>query len=96
MSTATPTLRAQFHQKNLRQPAQHVAVENQLHYEQHRPEETTLDHLVQKHVKTFFAQVETESGSGLPSLVKDEFLSVAFRPMGSYAYVVPTASMRNW
>ena len=71
MSTATP--RAQFHQKNLRQPAQHAAVENQLHYERHRPEETTLYRLVQEHIGTFFAQVETETGSGLPDFVKDEF-----------------------
>lgn len=51
MSTATP--RAQFHQKNLRQPAQHAAVENQLRYERHRPEETTLYRLVQEHIGTF-------------------------------------------
>ena len=70
MSTATP--RAQFHQKNLRQPAQHAAVEDQLHYERRRPEETTLYRLVQEHVKAFFAQVETETVSGLPGFVKDE------------------------
>ena len=70
MSTATP--RAQSHQKNLRQPAQHAAVENQLHYERHRPEETTLYRLVQEHIGTFFVQVETETGSGLPDFVKDE------------------------
>ena len=29
--------------------------------------------LVQEYVETFFAQVETETGSGLPDLVKDEF-----------------------
>ena len=71
MSTATSS--DQPCQKNLRQPAQHAAVENQLHYERHRPEETTLYRLVQEHVEAFFAQVETETGSGLPSFVKDEF-----------------------
>jgi len=71
MSTAIP--RAQSHQNNLRQPAQHAAVENQLHYERHRPEETTLHRLVQELIETFFAQVETETGSGLPDFVKDEF-----------------------
>ena len=29
--------------------------------------------LVQEHIETFFAQVETETGSGLPDFVKDEF-----------------------
>ncbi len=71
MSTATP--RAQFHQKNLCQPAQHAVVETQLRNERHRPEETTLYRLVQEHIGTFFAQVETEAGSGLPDFVKDEF-----------------------
>jgi hypothetical protein len=28
---------------------------------------------VQEHIETFFAQVETETGSGLPDFVKDEF-----------------------
>ncbi|MFZ1852905.1 MAG: transposase zinc-binding domain-containing protein [Nitrosomonas sp.] len=64
---------AQFHQKNLRHPAQHVAVESQLHYERHRPEETTLYRLMQEHIGTFFVQVETETGSGLSDFVKDEF-----------------------
>jgi hypothetical protein len=71
MSTATP--RAQFYQKNLRHPAHHTTVENQLHYERRRPEETTLYQLVQEHVETFFAQIEAETGSGLPDFVKDEF-----------------------
>jgi len=71
MSTAIP--RAQFHQKNLCQPAQHAVVENQPHNEWHRPEETTLYRLVQEYIGTFFAQVETEAGSGLPNFVKDEF-----------------------
>jgi Transposase zinc-binding domain/Putative transposase len=43
------------------------------HYERRRPEETTLYRLVQEHLETFLAQVETESGSGLPEFVKDEF-----------------------
>jgi len=44
-----------------------------VHYEPRRPEETTLYRLVQEKLETFLAQVETESGSGLPKFVKDEF-----------------------
>lgn len=29
--------------------------------------------LVQEHIEAFFAQIETETGSGLPDFVKDEF-----------------------
>ncbi|WP_218132308.1 transposase zinc-binding domain-containing protein [Nitrosomonas sp. Nm33] len=29
--------------------------------------------MVQEHIETFFAQVETETGLGLPDFVKDEF-----------------------
>lgn len=46
---------------------------SQLHYERHRPGETTLYRLVQQHIETFFAQVETETGSGLPDFAKEEF-----------------------
>ncbi len=42
-------------------------------YERRRPEETTLYQVVQDHVETFFAQVEQETGAGLPQFVKDEF-----------------------
>jgi Ribosomal protein S27E len=38
-----------------------------------RPEETPLYQLVQKHLETFLAQVELESGAGLPDFVKEEF-----------------------
>ena len=52
------------------QPAPHDA---QTPYERRRPEETTLYQVVQDHVETFFAQVEQETGTGLPQFVKDEF-----------------------
>ena len=42
-------------------------------YERRRPDETTLYQVVQEHVETFFAQVELETGAGLPQFVKDEF-----------------------
>ncbi len=44
-----------------------------VHYERRRPEETVLYRLVQEHVETFFAQVEAETGAGLPDFVKQEF-----------------------
>ena len=75
MPTATyrkPT--ENLHQtEDLHQSAQHATAGNRVHYERHRPEETVLYQLVQEHVETFFAQVETETGSGLPDFVKDEF-----------------------
>ena len=42
-------------------------------YERRRPEETTLYTVVQDHLETFLAQVEQETGAGLPKFVKDEF-----------------------
>ena len=42
-------------------------------YARRRPEETTLYQVVQDHVETFFAQVEQETGTGLPQFVKNEF-----------------------
>ena len=42
-------------------------------YERRCPDETTLYQVIQKHVETFFAQVELETGAGLPQFVKDEF-----------------------
>ena len=44
-----------------------------IHYERRRPEETTLYQLVQEHLETFLAQVEAETGAGLPDFVKEEF-----------------------
>ena len=38
-----------------------------------RPEETTLYQVVQDHIETFLAQVEQETGTGLPQFVKTEF-----------------------
>ena len=71
MSTATPCL--QSRQQPLDQADQPAAAGKHVHYERRRPEETILYTLVQEHVETFFAQVETKTGSGLPDFVKDEF-----------------------
>ena len=60
-------------QENLHASACHTDTRKCTHYERRRPEETILYQLVQEHIETFFAQVETETGSGLPNFVKDEF-----------------------
>jgi hypothetical protein len=44
-----------------------------VHYERHRPEQTTLYRLVQQYAATFFEQAESAAGAGLPQFVKDEF-----------------------
>ena len=44
-----------------------------IHYERRRPEETVLYQVVQEHLETFLAQVEAETGAGLPAFVKAEF-----------------------
>ena len=44
-----------------------------VHDERHRPEQTTLDRLVQQHAATFFAQAEDAAGADLPPFFKDEF-----------------------
>jgi hypothetical protein len=46
---------------------------NHVHYERRRPEETTLYQLGQENAATFFAQVEAQTGAGLPDFVKAEF-----------------------
>jgi len=71
MSTAIPDL--QSRQQPLDQAGHLAAAGKHLHYERRRPEETILYQLVQEHVETFLAQVETETGSGLPDFVKAEF-----------------------
>ena len=44
-----------------------------VHYESHRPEQTTLYRLVQQHVASFIAHTEASTGSELPRFIKDEF-----------------------
>jgi len=60
-------------QENLHASTHHTDAGKCTHYERHRPEKTILYQLVQEHVETFFAQVEAETGSGLPDFIKDEF-----------------------
>ena len=44
-----------------------------VHYERHRPEQTTLHSLVQQHAASFIAHTEAGTGSELPRFIKDEF-----------------------
>ncbi len=53
--------------------ARPAPAERRIHYERRRPEETVLYQLVQEHLETFVAQVEAETGAGLPEFVKAEF-----------------------
>jgi hypothetical protein len=43
-----------------------------LYYARRRPEETTLYQLVQEHRESFLAQLERETGAGLPEFVQEE------------------------
>lgn len=44
-----------------------------VHYERHRPEQTTLYRLVQQHAATFIAKTEVATRADLPQFVKHEF-----------------------
>ena len=44
-----------------------------VHYERHRPEQSTLYRLVQQHAADFIAHTEASTGGELPRFVKDEF-----------------------
>ena len=44
-----------------------------LHYERHRPEQTTMYRVVQQDTASFIAHTETRTGCELPGLIKDEF-----------------------
>jgi hypothetical protein len=43
-----------------------------VHYERHRPEQTTLYRLVQHHVASFVARAEASTGAELPRFIKAE------------------------
>ena len=44
-----------------------------VHYERHRPEQTTLYRRVQQHAASFIAHTEASTGAELPRFIKDEF-----------------------
>ena len=47
-----------------------------VHYEHHRPEQTTLYRLVQQHAASFIGHTESSIGVELPRFIKDEFDAV--------------------
>ena len=85
--------------ENLHQSAKHATAGNRIHYERHRPEQTVLYQLVQENVETFLAQVETETGSGLPDFVKDKFdtfLECGILAHGFLRLRCANCAHRNW
>ena len=60
------------------QAVQLARAEYAVHYERQRPEETTLNQLVQTHAESFSAPVEAETGTGLPKF--DAFLECDIVP----------------
>jgi hypothetical protein len=44
-----------------------------LHYERHRPEQTTMHRLMQQHAASFIAHTEANTGSELPRFITDDF-----------------------
>jgi hypothetical protein len=65
-----------------------------IHYERRRPEDTVLYQIVQEHLETFLAQVEAETGSGLPDFVKAEF--EAFLECGILAHGFLRLRCTDW
>jgi len=56
-----------------RQPGSLPGLASRLHYERHRPEQTTLYRLVQQHAASFIAHTEASTDAELPRFIKDEF-----------------------
>ena len=61
-----------------------------VHYERHRPEQTTLYRLVQQHAATFFAQAEDAVGAGLPQF------GMAQTAAHLVDHVIPHVPVRRW
>ena len=59
--------------RHRRRQAERAADGVAVHYERHRPEQTTLYRLVQQHAASFIAHTEASTGAELPRFIKDEF-----------------------
>ena len=69
-----------------------------VHYERHRPEQTTLYRLVQQHAATFFVEAEVAAGADLPQFVKDEFdafLEASIRCARPWRYRSTSSALSN-
>jgi hypothetical protein len=64
---------AAFKEGTMGQVVQPAPAGRRVHYERRRPEDTAVYQLVQEHLETFPAQLELETGAGLPQFVKEEF-----------------------
>ena len=62
-----------------------------LHYERHRPEQTTLYRLVQQHAASFIAHTEASTGSELPRFIKDEFEAFLQCGILAHGFILRTA-----
>ncbi len=62
-----------------------------LHCVRHRPEQTTLYRLVQRHTTEFIAHTEAATGSQLPRFIKDEF--DAFPECGMHGAWLPAPAL---
>ena len=58
-----------------------------VHYERHRPEQSTLYRLVRQHAQSFFAQTEEATGASLPQFVKDEFEAFLARGILAHGFL---------
>lgn len=56
-----------------RPPGSSTGQASRVHYEGHRPEQTTLYHLFQQHAASFVAHTEASTGAELPRFAKEEF-----------------------
>ena len=65
-----------------------------VHYERHRPEQTTLCRLVQQHAATFFEKAPAAGGAGPPQFVRDEF--DAFLEYGTPAHGFTPQHQGGW
>ena len=69
-----------------------------LHYERHRPEQTTLYCLVQQPAASFIAHTQASTGAELPRFIKDEFdafLDTAAAIASDARWPLPTATRRT-
>ena len=55
-----------------------------VHYQRHRPEQTTLYRLVQPHAVIFLARSEHAAGADLPQFVNDAFLECGIPAHGFF------------
>ncbi|EFK94877.1 truncated transposase, partial [sediment metagenome] len=86
------TTREPFVQVISRQP-QRAPDGAPVHYERHRPEQTTLYRPVQQHAASFVAHTEASTGAELPRFINDEFK--AFVECGILAHGFPEAALRR-